>query len=130
VTAAPLPNGAATPAATGVAMPTAIAVAAGSAPVPIHPGFLPEPEPGAAPTSTPRRTCEVCGNDYDKAFEVLVAGTRHVFDCFECAIHALAPQCAHCGCRIVGHGMEHANEMFCCAHCAQARGVTDLKDRS
>lgn len=77
-----------------------------------------------------KRTCEVCGNEYDKAFEVTQNGRAHVFDCFECAIHALAPVCAHCGCRIVGHGMEHALEMYCCAHCAQSRGVGDLKDRS
>ena len=51
-------------------------------------------------------TCEVCGNDYDKAFEVSMAGERHTFDCFECAIHALAPTCAHCGCRVIGHGVE------------------------
>jgi len=74
--------------------------------------------------------CEVCGNDYDKAFAVVRDGRSHVFDCFECAIHALAPTCAHCGCRILGHGMEHGAEMYCCAHCAQARGVPDLKDRS
>ena len=32
--------------------------------------------------------CEVCGNDYDKSFEVMMAGQRHVFDSFECAAHA------------------------------------------
>jgi hypothetical protein len=32
-------------------------------------------------------TCEVCENEYDKAFEVVVAGKRHTFDSFECAIH-------------------------------------------
>ena len=31
--------------------------------------------------------CEVCGNDYDKSFEVVAAGVRHTFDSFECAIH-------------------------------------------
>ena len=36
-------------------------------------------------------TCEVCENEYDKAFEVVVAGKHHTFDSFECAIHALAP---------------------------------------
>jgi hypothetical protein len=36
--------------------------------------------------------CEVCGNDYDKSFEVTVGGASHVFDSFECAIHALAPR--------------------------------------
>ena len=77
-----------------------------------------------------KRRCEVCGNDYDKAIEITHQGRTHVFDCFECAIHLLAPTCAHCGCRILGHGMEHQREMYCCAHCAQARGVDDMKDRS
>lgn len=50
--------------------------------------------------------CEVCGNEYDKAVEIVIAGRHHLFDSFECAIHALAPRCAHCGCRIIGHGVE------------------------
>ena len=33
-------------------------------------------------------TCEVCGNQYDKAFEVIAAGAHHVFDSFECAIQS------------------------------------------
>jgi hypothetical protein len=64
-------------------------------------------------------TCEVCGNDYDKAFEVTLAGESHVFDCFECAIHRLAPTCEHCGCKVIGHGAEVAGRFFCCAHCAR-----------
>ena len=36
--------------------------------------------------------CEVCGNDYDKPLELVVNGISHYFDCFECAIHALAPE--------------------------------------
>jgi Rieske Fe-S protein len=72
--------------------------------------------------------CEVCGNDYDKPFEVKIEGEVHVFDSFECAIHALAPTCAHCGCRIIGHGAEADGEMFCCAHCAKQVGVTGLDD--
>jgi len=35
--------------------------------------------------------CEVCENDYDKAFEMIAAGKHHAFDSFECAIHALGP---------------------------------------
>lgn len=35
--------------------------------------------------------CEMCGNDYDRAFEAVMAGERHTSDSFECAIHALAP---------------------------------------
>jgi hypothetical protein len=73
--------------------------------------------------------CEVCGNQYDKAFELVSAGTSHVFDSFECAIHALAPACDHCGCRILGHGMESMGRFFCCAHCAEAAGVPRMTDR-
>jgi hypothetical protein len=35
--------------------------------------------------------CDTCGNDYDKTFEVVIGDRRMVFDCFECAIHQLAP---------------------------------------
>jgi hypothetical protein len=73
--------------------------------------------------------CEVCGNDYDKAFQVIVEDRRHVFDSFECAIHALAPLCAHCGCTIIGHGMESHGTFYCCAHCAQQEGVRGVDDR-
>src|SRR6059058_3663837 len=62
--------------------------------------------------------CEVCGNDYYLSFEVITAGVRHVFDSFECAIHKLAPVCAHCGCKILGHGIEANDTFYCCAHCA------------
>jgi Rieske Fe-S protein len=73
--------------------------------------------------------CEVCGNDYDKSFDVSVGGTTHVFDSFECAIHALAPTCVHCGCRVIGHGVEANGTIFCCAHCAEHEGVSELVDR-
>ena len=73
--------------------------------------------------------CEVCGNDYDKAFQVVLAGQSHTYDCFECAIHALAPVCAHCGCRIIGHGMEADGSFYCCAYCASRSGVKGLDDR-
>ncbi len=74
--------------------------------------------------------CEVCGNDYDKAFEVRMGGAGHTFDSFECAIHALAPTCAHCGCRIIGHGVEAGGSMFCCAHCASEEGHEAPVDRA
>jgi hypothetical protein len=74
--------------------------------------------------------CEVCGNDYDKSFEVIMAGSQHTYDSFECAIHALAPRCAHCECRVVGHGLEANGKVFCCAHCAAEMGVTNMKDRA
>jgi hypothetical protein len=74
--------------------------------------------------------CEVCGNHYDGSFEVTMAGKRHVFDSFECAINALAPTCGHCGCRIIGHGVQKDDTVFCCAHCAGHSGVTELRDRA
>lgn len=74
-------------------------------------------------------TCETCGNDYDKAFEVTMGGKAHTFDSFECAIHALAPTCDHCGIRIVGHGLEKDGTFYCCEHCAEGEGVKGLRDR-
>jgi hypothetical protein len=50
--------------------------------------------------------CDVCGNDCDKAMRISQGGRTMTFDSFECAIHALAPKCAHCNGRTVGHGME------------------------
>jgi hypothetical protein len=76
--------------------------------------------------------CETCGNDYDKAFEILIPGdvNGRTFDSFECAIQALAPTCAHCGCRVIGHGIEVETTIYCCAHCARAEGRSDVADRS
>lgn len=73
--------------------------------------------------------CEVCGNDYDKAFEVHYHGAVHVFDSFECAIQALAPVCGHCGCRVIGHGVEAVGRVFCCASCANKAGIHGFTDR-
>lgn len=73
--------------------------------------------------------CEVCGNDYDKPVEIVVEGKSRFFDCFECAIHALAPQCSHCGCKIIGHGVQAGEDFYCCAHCAHEAGITEIHDR-
>jgi hypothetical protein len=74
--------------------------------------------------------CEVCGNEYDKAFEVRVGTSVHVFDSLECAAHVIAPKCTHCGCRILGHGIEANGTFFCCAHCAKQSGVQGVADRA
>lgn len=73
--------------------------------------------------------CITCGNDYDKTFEVHKDGRAYTFDCFECAIHKLAPACKHCECRVLGHGVEEDGLIYCCASCARAMGKTDLRDR-
>jgi hypothetical protein len=74
--------------------------------------------------------CDVCGNDYQKAFQVEMAGRTYTFDSFECAIHKLAPTCAHCDCRIIGHGIEADDTYNCCAHCARKAGVTAVADHA
>ncbi len=73
--------------------------------------------------------CDTCGNEYDKAFELSIGGRTYTFDSFECAIHAVAPRCEHCGTPIIGHGLENSGRMFCCAHCAAGEQVTALRDR-
>lgn len=76
-------------------------------------------------------TCEVCGNDYDLAFEVrTVGGGTHTFDSIECAAQRLAPVCDHCQCRILGHGLQQGDAFFCCAHCARQSGRGELADRA
>ncbi|HEX9288668.1 MAG TPA: hypothetical protein VF904_04005 [Anaeromyxobacteraceae bacterium] len=75
------------------------------------------------------QNCEVCGNTYDKAFQVVAAGATHVFDSFECAIQAMAPRCEHCDCRVIGHGVEAGGKFYCCAHCAHEAGASQIRDR-
>jgi hypothetical protein len=74
--------------------------------------------------------CDVCGNDYDKAFQISQGGKTLTFDSFECAIHAMAPRCAHCHCAVVGHGVEASGVIYCCAHCAHHHGVKGVSDRA
>lgn len=77
--------------------------------------------------------CDQCGNEYDKIFHMRMSapndGKIWSFDSFECAIQALAPICAHCQCRILGHGVEEKGVIYCCAHCAGQRSSTQLRDR-
>jgi len=76
-------------------------------------------------------TCEVCGNEYDRTFQVTKEGAEHTFDSFECAIHALAPVCGHCGCKVIGHGVEVDGSIFCCANCAREEiGSEQVADRA
>lgn len=75
--------------------------------------------------------CDLCGNEYEETFSVTTPdGATSTFDSFECAIHLLAPVCDHCGCKIVGHGLQAGGRMYCCAHCARKSGVEELKDRA
>jgi hypothetical protein len=82
------------------------------------------------PRLTLMARCECCGNDYEKSFDIIMNGRTHTFDSFECAIHVLAPRCAHCGCRVMGHGVEDGDKIFCCANCSRHAGVKGLVDHS
>lgn len=73
-------------------------------------------------------TCDTCGNRYDNAFQVIKDGTEYTFDSFECAMHKLAPECASCGIRIIGHGVQHGQTLYCCGHCAHRAGASGIVD--
>lgn len=75
-------------------------------------------------------TCDTCGNDYDKTFTLTQGDRSGTFDSFECAAQAMAPTCGHCGCRILGHGVEAGAEVFCCASCARHAGADGVTDRA
>lgn len=53
----------------------------------------------------------------------------HVFDCFACAIHRMAPICEHCRVQIIGQGVEVEGHWFCGAHCARAEGKVGIVDK-
>lgn len=73
--------------------------------------------------------CDVCGNEYDKAFTITEGSRKGTYDSFECAIHGFAPRCVHCNCTIIGHGVEADGKFFCCAHCARKSGISGIDDR-
>jgi len=76
------------------------------------------------------KKCANCGNEYDKCFDIIMNGKTKTFDCFECAIQAMAPTCHHCNCKLIGHGVEDDGNYFCCAHCAREEGLMTVKDRA
>jgi hypothetical protein len=66
-----------------------------------------------------------------KAFQVSMPGEGALtFDCFECAIHALAPTCEYCSVKVIGHGIEADGSFYCCAHCASMAGAAGVADRA
>ncbi|MCA5893984.1 hypothetical protein LEP48_11590 [Isoptericola sp. NEAU-Y5] len=73
--------------------------------------------------------CDMCGNDYPHTFTITTDdGTSGVYDSFECAAHAMAPRCAHCGCTVLGHGVAVGDQVFCCSHCARETTGAQLTD--
>lgn len=75
--------------------------------------------------------CTICGNDYARSFDVVTAdGEQFTFDSMECAAQQLAPTCAHCGCRVLGHGIEAPSGIYCCARCAHSGGELEAVDNT
>ena len=72
--------------------------------------------------------CDVCGNTYENLFEVRINNQSFWFDCFECAAHKLAPVCTRCHVKVLGHGIEVGEQIFCGAHCAHQLGYTKPVD--
>lgn len=102
-------------------------------PIPPVPADELTPEPLGSPDLSPeplRRKCDCCGNAYENCFDLIIDGKTYTFDCFECAIHLVAPVCFMCGCRVIGHGIQSDGNIYCCAHCAREGGVTDVADNS
>jgi len=84
----------------------------------------------AGSTAMDTRQCDCCGNTYDKAFTVHLGGRSYTFDSFECAASVLAPKCARCEVRVLGHGVEQDDRIYCCASCARTAGKHELQDRA
>jgi hypothetical protein len=76
------------------------------------------------------KKCDTCGNTYAAPMRIRLRGRSYTFDCFECAIQALAPACAHCGVKILGHGVEVDETIYCSAHCARVMGERGLCDHT
>lgn len=76
--------------------------------------------------------CYQCGNNYEKSFEVKLSdGSSYQFDCFQCAVTALAPRCDQCDCIMTGPGLETlSGKFYCCDHCAEVSGVKPENIRS
>lgn len=76
-------------------------------------------------------TCDVCGNEYSNLLTVAQGDRSGSFDSFECAAHAMAPACVHCGCKILGHGVQVDASIYCCANCARTdSGASQIADHA
>lgn len=70
--------------------------------------------------------CDNCGNDYARPFQVEMKNQKYNFDSFECAINKLAPRCKACDTRVIGHGVQNGEDIYCCSSCARMKGVTSV----
>ena len=64
--------------------------------------------------------CETCGNEYDKAFQVVKDGKSHTFDSFECAIAAAGHGLAGAGSAVNWTDSRKASKAACCSRTRSA----------
>lgn len=74
--------------------------------------------------------CETCGASYERSFKIFINNETHEFDSLECAIQGIAPTCPHCGCRIIGHGVDSDGVTYCCHHCLWIGKTQSLDEES
>ena len=68
--------------------------------------------------------CDTCGFETEEPLKIIYHDMHSDFCCFECAITALAPECQHCHCKVIGHGAYGPDDtIFCSHHCAQLIAV-------
>jgi hypothetical protein len=67
--------------------------------------------------------CATCGIGTDEPLRIDYHDRTTDFCCFECAISRLAPECAQCRCRVIGHGTYGRDQKtYCCSFCAEQAG--------
>lgn len=81
--------------------------------------FEPAPRTNFRAPAVQSGRCAICGNVFENGLQIIFDGATHGFDCFECAIHALAASCERCGCRVIGHGVSVRGTLYCSLHCAE-----------
>lgn len=67
------------------------------------------------------RVCLNCGNSHDPLMTITYGRLSGEFDCFACAINALAPRCTLCGQPVTEHVTVIDQDVYCgnCAALAQ-----------
>jgi hypothetical protein len=67
--------------------------------------------------------CDICQNESDHCFVLLVGGRPETYDSLECAVHALTLTCDSCSWRIAGPGIERDGFFFCSPYCAKQEDI-------
>lgn len=71
-------------------------------------------------------TCYSCRSKRQNTFRIFLKNGRSFeFDCFECAIRALAPHCQRCGLEVLDRGIEVGESIFCGVPCAWAEAFPE-----